>query len=472
MRPAALPGGMLLALLNVVNAADLLIAGARLWDGSGGAPRENVDILVRGDRIATIGPALTAAAGARVLDARGATVLPGLIDSHVHLSMDPGAAWRDDSAAVHAELLAAHLRAYVACGVTTILDPGVLPHDSEQITAMLASGVPGPRYLSLGTPFSPPDGYVSTVIPGFPAVASVAEVERQLDAVLAQGGVGVKVTVEEGFVGPVWPLHAPGILRAIAAGAARHNLTVYVHAMSPREQRMALDILGARVFVHPLDRPHALMVAKIARARAYEMTTLSVYDALEIGRNPARLDDPLFTDNVPPAERSTARDDSVVRGFERRLLAVTMPALPLKSLAASTPFPRMITRSHLRRTSVALRAMRSAGVPVVMGSDAGNWPIIPFLFHGPTSIRELELIGLAGFTPAEALTAATRTPAEMLGLQSEIGGIRVGGIADLVVVDGDPLADLTALRHLRWTVRAGDARTPAEWRDPAYRPTP
>lgn len=107
-----------------------------------------------------------------------------------------------------------------------------------------------------------------------------------------------------------------------------------------------------------------------------------------------------------------------------------------------------------------------------MGSDAGNWPIIPFLFHGPTSIRELELIGLAGFTPAEALTAATRTPAEMLGLQSEIGGIRVGGIADLVVVDGDPLADLTALRHLRWTVRAGDARTPAEWRDPAYRPTP
>lgn len=77
--------------------------------------------------------------------------------------------------------------------------------------------------------------------------------------------------------------------------------------------------------------------------------------------------------------------------------------------------------------------------------------------------REIELLGGAGLTPAEAITAATRTPARMLGLEAEIGTVEVGKRADLLIVDGDPLADPRALRKVRWTVRDGVARTPAGW---------
>ena len=103
---------------------------------------------------------------------------------------------------------------------------------------------------------------------------------------------------------------------------------------------------------------------------------------------------------------------------------------------------------------------------LVLGSDAGNWPIIPYLFHGPTSVRELELLGEAGLTPEQALTAATRTPARMLGI--EAGTVEVGRTADLIVVEGDPLTDLSAVRDVRWTVRAGVAATPEDWVNAAW----
>jgi imidazolonepropionase-like amidohydrolase len=96
-----------------------------------------------------------------------------------------------------------------------------------------------------------------------------------------------------------------------------------------------------------------------------------------------------------------------------------------------------------------------------MGSDAGNWPRIPYLFHGPSSLRELELLEEVGFTPEEVLTAATKTAGEML--QLELGTIRVGGKAELVVVEGNPLEDLEAIREIRWTVFGGEARSPEEW---------
>jgi imidazolonepropionase-like amidohydrolase len=88
---------------------------------------------------------------------------------------------------------------------------------------------------------------------------------------------------------------------------------------------------------------------------------------------------------------------------------------------------------------------------------------MPYLFHGLTTLREIELLDGAGLSPAQALDAATRTPARMLGLASEIGTIEPGKRADLVIVRGDPLQDLRALRSPLWTVKDGVAHTPAEW---------
>jgi len=104
-----------------------------------------------------------------------------------------------------------------------------------------------------------------------------------------------------------------------------------------------------------------------------------------------------------------------------------------------------------------------AGVPIVAGSDSGNWPIDPYHFHGPTLLREIELLGHAGLPAGDALAAATRIPARMLALENEIGTVEVGKRADLVVLRKDPLRDLRNLRTIRWTIKDGVAKAPAEW---------
>src|SRR5262249_21726819 len=119
----------------------------------------------------------------------------------------------------------------------------------------------------------------------------------------------------------------------------------------------------------------------------------------------------------------------------------------------------------------AIQKLAAAGVPIVVGSEAGG---SPYHEHGPTTLREIELLGEAGGSPADVIAAATRTPAAMLGLGDQIGTVEVGKHADLVVVRDDPLADLGNLRSVRFTVRDGVAHTPGEWMgsDAAYTPAP
>ena len=121
-----------------------------------------------------------------------------------------------------------------------------------------------------------------------------------------------------------------------------------------------------------------------------------------------------------------------------------------------------------RRDKVAevVRTLDAAGVTVVMGSDSGNWPVFPFEFHGFTSVREVEVLGEAGIPPARVLEIATLNGAELLGLEEEIGTIEAGKRADLVILDGDPLADLSVLRRPRMVFRAGEGRTPEGWMSP------
>ena len=88
---------------------------------------------------------------------------------------------------------------------------------------------------------------------------------------------------------------------------------------------------------------------------------------------------------------------------------------------------------------------------------------MPQMFHGPTSLREIELLGLAGLSPMEAIQAATSVPATMLGLSDDIGTVEVGKQADLLIVRDDPLGDLRALRTIQWTVKGGVAKSPKEW---------
>jgi dihydroorotase-like cyclic amidohydrolase len=122
--------GLLAAVVLAVSDAradDLVIRGVLLVDGSGAPPRANVDIAIAGGRIRAIAPGGTLPANGRVIDGAGLAALPGLIDAHVHFVAAAGSAYRHDTDATVRDLARHHLRAYVACGVTTVLDAAHTP---------------------------------------------------------------------------------------------------------------------------------------------------------------------------------------------------------------------------------------------------------------------------------------------------------------------------------------------------------
>jgi predicted amidohydrolase YtcJ len=367
---------------------------------------------------------------------------------------------------VQTELQQAHLRGYLAAGVTTVLDTGVGVELALQVRQWLAGGRPGPTYLTLGPAIAAPGGYMAAWATDT-TTADPAQLERVFDIIESVHAVGVKVPIEKGFVGDVWPIHSPEMRRAIAREAAERGLPIYVHASDEDEQRIGLE-MGAHALVH-MDfyaQPPPPDFAALVRERgAYVMTTFSIMDAELTRWHPERLDDPLVATTVPEIERRTARDPEAgwfSAEMQIGFAAAWLPAI-LRRPAARWFMAERGYRQRLASSMRAAKSLHDAGVAVVIGSDAGNWPISPYQFHASSTHREIELLAEAGVSPAGVLAAATRVPARMLGLEREIGTIEIGKRADLVVVDGDPLADVRTLRAIRWTVKDGVARTPAEW---------
>ena len=447
-------------------AGDLIIRRARIVDVNG--VRGPTSIRIEAGRITAIADQI--AAGPTELDAAGATVMPGLIDAHAHLSLTPGGLTRHDDAATTRSLRLHHMRAYLACGITTIFDPAVENVVMQDIQRSLAAGHAGPRYLGVGTPLATPGGYMESLWP--PGIRRPEEVGPHLDAIVAAGAVGAKMTFERGFAAPVWRLHPPEIERAIVEEARRRKLPLYVHAERADMVRRALAVHPYALVHGPIDLTREL-AAEIAAARIPVVTTLALFDAQALSVHPEQLEAPHVRLAVPPVELESARDRGQYRAQIFGLITEALPFIPgryrdLLAWAGATDRGRRVAdrsnRDMLRSAGQSLRHLRDAGVTLVMGSDSGNWPLFSYYFHGPTSWRELRALAEAGLTPREVLRAATVNPATMLGLADRIGTVEVGKIADLVVVREDPLRDLEkAMRSLAYTVRAGVARTPDAW---------
>lgn len=449
------------------HAADLLVRNARLIDGTGAPPRAGISILVRDGRIAQIAPAITAE-GVATIDAAGASVVPGLIDAHVHTSVVPGSEFRHDSDAVQVQLRREHLRGYLAAGVTTILDTGISAARAVEVRRWLAEGHPGPNFFVLGPPLAAPGGYGSQWSPET-TVGTPDDLPRAFDLIQSAGAVGVKVFVETGF-GPAegsMPTHSAEMRAAIARIAGERHLPIYAHASSEAEQRMGLE-MGAYALVHMdfyAQPPSAEFVQQVRQLGAYMMTTFSIMDAELTRWHPERLEDPLVATVVPELERTTARDPQSGAFEAETVIGLVMPVLPqlLRKPVAWWFISEASYRQLLASSMRASKTLHDAGVPIVIGSDAGNWPIIPYVFHAASTHREIDLLAEAGVPAADVLAAATRVPARMLGIEDDVGTIEVGKRADLVVVAGDPLADVRALRTIRWTIKDGVARTPRQW---------
>jgi imidazolonepropionase-like amidohydrolase len=453
-----------LASASSVVAADLLVRDATLIDGTGTPPRPGVSILVRDGWIAAIGPDVTAR-DVPVIDARGAVVTPGLIDAHVHLAVVPGMAFRGDSPETLRDLRRAHLRGYLACGVTTILDTAIPLPLAEELGAWLRAGHLGPRLLFLGPGITAAGGYAAA---GKPTPTTPEEVEAELDRLVAAGAAGVKVFLEPGFgPKPIWPLPSPEVRAAITRGAAARRLPIYVHANHEEAKATALD-MGAHAIVHAGfygSTPSDTFVARLAASGAYLVTTFAIMDAELTRFHPERLDDRLVRLVVPAIERESARDPAAARFLVRAEIGYVLPWSPgwLRDLIGRVALREAGSAEGLRSAQRAAGRFAAAGVPIVVGTDAGNWDILPYQFHAVSTPREVELLAETGIGPEAALAAATRVAARMLGLEAELGTVEVGKRADLVVLRKRRLASARALRAVGWTVKDGVARTPRGW---------
>jgi imidazolonepropionase-like amidohydrolase len=456
--------------------SNILIKNARLIDGLGSVHRDFQSIHIQEGKITQIAQNITVN-GVTQLDVRGATVMPGLIDAHVHLQSVPGSVFRKDSEEKLQEYRHHQLRAYLACGITTILDNAISASMLRKFQAYLASGGIGPRLYALAPAFYTPNGFLDNDMltpywgPHWRSAGSREDIEALFDEYEGiENIVGVKTMLESGFgKSNIWPLHSPEIRKIIVAEAAKKNLPIYVHAFKQKEQEIGLS-MGVHNFVHSgfiFEQPSSDFIDRMLKQGTYLTTTLScTLDQMLVQFEPARLDADLLKLTVPEKFLITARNPEAWKDYYNRFFKNCspkwMPSFILKAITKLINIEKSI-RAGLNNATKAVVTMHKAGIPIVVGTDASNWPVFLSFFHGPSTIREIELLGNAGIPPMDVILSATRIPAEMMGLQNHIGTVEVGKRADLIVVRDDPLKDLSALRSLMWTIKDGESRTPEEW---------
>ncbi|MGQ0558780.1 MAG: amidohydrolase family protein [Sphingosinicella sp.] len=397
----------------------IIVHAGRLIADPGQPPRGPSTIVIRDGRIESVSDGLQAApAGARLIDLSSRTVLPGLIDAHVHLSGNPtGDYWREaiDPDEWGMVLGVENARTTLRAGFTTVRDVGSGPQVGHMLRRGTAEGrIVGPRILSSGPAISIIGGH-----------GDVSGFRREVIEALSAGNT---CTGAEQC--------AARVREASRAGADLIKITATGGVLSQQgrglEAHFTDDELRAIVTTaHSL----GLKVAAHAHgARGIEAAARAGVDSIDHG---------------------TFADAAAIQAM-RRTGAVMVPTLMAftgvrEGLAANrfTPTVAVKAREALARLGQAARAARAAGVRIAFGTDAGVFE------HGRNAQEFAMLIELVGMSPAEAIASATTEAARLLGLESEIGRIAPGYSADLIAVGGDPLADVRVLERVEFVMVRG-----------------
>jgi imidazolonepropionase-like amidohydrolase len=410
-------------------AGPVAFTNVRLFDADGRQFLADQTVVVEQGRIASVGPAAAAKvpAGAQVIDGRGKTLVPGLWDCHMHVAGDFTGLQE------------------LSMGVTSVRDPG---NDDSLTVDRLKRAKQGQLLL--------PNVYASSLIdgkgPNTAQVANVATSEAEAVALVgkarANGFTGVK------FYGTLDPRWLP------AATREAHKLGLHVHGHIPQGIR-PLDAVNAGYdeithinwiimqampdsviqksngimrfegpgrYAKDLDldgEPIKTLIAAMAAKGIYSDPTMVAFEGLYVPE-PGDLGDSYapFIGTLPPTTE---------RGFRTGGFAV----------------PKDLTRADYRKSWAKmvelLGRMHKAGVPIVAGTDGA----------GIELVHELEIYVSAGFTPAEALAAATIVPARLVGQDSRTGSIKAGKTADLVLIEGDPSRRIGDLRQTRLVMLGG-----------------
>ncbi|MGC2708996.1 MAG: amidohydrolase family protein, partial [Candidatus Sulfotelmatobacter sp.] len=429
-----------------------LIRGARIFVGDGKVI-ENGSVLVRGGKIAEVyegeGPD-PKTLKAEIVEAAGKTILPGLIDVHVHLGA-PGGFYEDWSKYDAEKAMLRNLAAYLYSGITTVRSVGDGLDGILQVRSTVNSGeMLGSELQTCGPMFTAPGGHGTEYGKNLPAPlrsafekettrlpSSSDEAKQQVDALKERGVDCIKAILESGAGGSVFNRLDTGIFDAIAQEAHADALPLAVHTGDARDVADAVQATADSI-EHGSFRekiPDALF-AQMAKQGTFYDPTLSVGEAF---KDFAAGNDSLLkrsmVQQVGPADLLT--------GTEKELTSPEGEAI--RKSIAEYPIDMAIAIDNLKRA-------QEHGVLLVTGTDAGNFLVI----HGATVQHELELWVKAGISPAVALQAATLNAARLLRLENQIGSIRPGNDADLLVVDGNPLEDIGASERISMVVFKGE----------------
>jgi imidazolonepropionase-like amidohydrolase/ABC-type multidrug transport system permease subunit len=429
-----------------------LIRGARIFVGDGRVI-ENGSVLVRGGKIAEVydgaGPD-PKTLNAETVEAAGKTILPGLIDVHVHLGA-PGGFYADMSKYDAEKSMRRNLAAYLYSGITTVRSVGDGLDGILKVRSTVSSGeVLGSDLSTCGPLFTAPGGhgteYFKEVAPAIRAnlekqftriPASGDEARQQVDELKKRGVDCIKAILEAGAGDRVYNRLDTELFDAIARQAHADSLPLAVHTGDARDVADAVQA-HANSIEHGSFReriPDATF-EQMARQGTFYDPTLSVGEAFnDFAAGKTDLLKRSLVQQVGPPE--------LLRGTVEALGSADTE--PMRKALARYPIDMPIAIDNLKRA-------HEHGVLLVTGSDAGNYLVI----HGPTVQHELYLWVQAGIPPAVALQAATLNAARLLRADNRIGSIQPGNDADLLVVDGNPLDDITATERISLVVFKGE----------------
>ena len=423
------------------------IVGATLIN-PGASPVGNANVVVSGGRIVCAGPATTCVppAIAEVIRADGAWVVPGLIDAHVHYSQTGWVDGRPDAIDLRGEFPYDSVnsalrmekgrfdRAYLCSGVTSVFDVGGFPWTIPLMQAN-ERALDAPRVVAAGPLLTTIDHWLNT--PSMRQLVHMASDSATRRAVRENAVFGSRAI-------KVWYIQVSDSLRPamraleIAGEEARRaKLPLIVHATQLARAKEAIRA-GANVLVHSV-APEAIDDEFIALAKQHGtivIPTLTVYEGYA----------DVFAGRSPASRYPLDCVDAGTRAKLERVLPEAQRAVGLAGLVRNG----RVDTLHAS-TARNVRRMREAGIPIAVGTDAGN----PGTAHGPSLYREMEALQSAGMPAAEVLTSATVIAARAMGRASDIGTVEAGKLADLVVLDADPLADIANLRRIRLVMKGG-----------------
>ncbi|MBV8570939.1 MAG: amidohydrolase family protein [Acidobacteriaceae bacterium] len=445
---------------NVVNAKiiareaarnrSVLFQNAKIFVGNGSVIAHG-SVLVRRGKIAEVfgtPPADTKSFNADVVDASGETLMPGLIDMHVHLGA-PGGVYKTPAKYADPGLLKRRLAAYLYSGVTAVRSTGDFLDPSLELRKEVGSGkYLGAQLFACGPIFTTQGGHPEELLKYFPdsirkaattqflrEPESQAQARAQVDQLKHAGVDCIKAVLDAGYAD--WGLFNrlnTGIYDSVMSEARRDGLPSATHTGSSDDVKDAIEAGTDSI-------EHGSMVNVIADALFEEMKrkniaydpTLSVFEGLVDMKtgNAEVLNRPLLQ-RVGPMD---LLDDT------RSMVQSTKKRVPVEGM-----------KSFYSRQQQNLLAACRHGVTLITGSDAGNMLVI----HGPTVQHEMELWVESGVPAAVALQAATYNAAKLLRADNRIGLIQQGRDATFILLDGDPLEDITATEHIHSVVFSGE----------------